>query len=233
MKKHYAELAMAFLLLVCFFFLSREAAQVSRELGSEGEQKKVIVVDAGHGGSDPGMIGVGGLEEKGINLAIAMRLKEFLEQSRFTVVMTREADEGLYDESAQNKKAQDMQRRISVIDEAKPLLTVSIHQNSYQDAAVYGPQVFYYADSREGGILAKAIQTQMNTDLGVERPREPKGNTSYYLLKRSQGTLVIVECGFLTNPDEAALLKTEEYQDKVALAVSKGIQDYLSDKKML
>lgn len=233
MKKHYAELAMAFLLLVCFFFLSREAAQVSKEIQTEGVQQKVVVVDAGHGGDDPGMIGVGGLEEKGINLAIAKRLKEILEQDGFTVIMTREEDTGLYDEAAQNKKAQDMQRRISIIDEAKPILTVSIHQNSYQDSAVYGPQVFYYASSQEGEALAKALQTQMNTDLDVERPREPKGNTSYYLLKRSPGTLVIVECGFLTNSDEAALLKTEEYQDKVAQAIARGIQNYLSEKKIL
>ncbi|MDC7290333.1 N-acetylmuramoyl-L-alanine amidase [Blautia schinkii] len=225
MKKHFMELTMACLLLICFFFLSREAADVSKELSSQ----KLIVVDAGHGGSDPGMIGVGGLEEKGINLAIASKLKTSLESRGFTVVMTREEDVGLYEENAHNKKAQDLQKRISLIKETKPLLSVSIHQNSYEDSAVYGPQVFYYADSPDGEALAKVLQEKLNTGLAVERPRVAKGNTSYYLLKRSPGILNIVECGFLTNPDEAALLQTEEYQQKVADAVTAGICEYLGE----
>lgn len=219
------ELTMGCLLLICFFFLSREAADVSKELSS----RKLIVVDAGHGGSDPGMIGVWGLEEKGINLAIAVKLKASLESRGFTVVMTREEDVGLYEENAHNKKAQDLQKRISLIKETKPLLSVSIHQNSYGDSAVYGPQVFYYADSPDGEALAKVLQEKLNTGLAVERPRAAKGNTSYYLLKRSPAILNIVECGFLTNPDEAALLQTEEYQQKVADAVAAGICEYLGE----
>jgi N-acetylmuramoyl-L-alanine amidase len=122
-----------------------------------------------------------------------------------------------------------MQRRIARIDEAEPILTVSIHQNSYEDEAVYGPQVFYYEDSAQGERLAGILQETLNTALSVDHPRESKGNKSYYLLKRSQGTLVIVECGFLTNPDEAALLNTEEYQQKVAQAVADGIELYIDE----
>ncbi len=224
--KYLAELSMACLLLVCFFFLSREAAQVSVALTSEKE-RQVIVVDPGHGGIDPGMIGVGELEEKGINLAVSLKVKSVLEQMGYEVVLTREKDEGLYEESSHNKKAQDMQRRIGVIDETRPLLTVSIHQNSYQDPEVRGPQVFFYKDSIEGEKLAKALQSSLNTATEQERPREAKGNSSYYLLKRSQGTLVIIECGFLTNEEEAALLKTEAYQQKVAEAIGEGIRTYL------
>lgn len=110
------ELIMACLLLVSFYFLSREAADVSKEMNNQ----RVIVVDAGHGGVDPGMIGVNGLEEKGINLAIAGRVKDELEKSGFTVVMTRKEDTGLYEENSRNKKAQDLQKRISIIQEAKP-----------------------------------------------------------------------------------------------------------------
>lgn len=225
MKKHFMELTMACLLLICFFFLSREAADVSKELSSQ----KLIVVDAGHGGSDPGMVGVGGLEEKGINLSIARKLKTSLESRGFTVVMTREEDVGLYEENTHNKKAQDLQNRISLIKETKPLLSVSIHQNSYEDSSVFGPQVFYYSDSPDGEALAKVLQEKLNTGLSVKRPRVAKGNTSYYLLKRSPGILNIVECGFLTNPDEAALLQTEEYQQKVADAVTAGICQYLGE----
>lgn len=231
MKKYRIELTMACLLLVCFYLLSRQAAVISVNQTERGTQKAaspLILVDAGHGGSDPGMIGVGGLEEKGINLSISLLLRDTLEKSGYSVIMTREEDEGLYDSSAANKKAQDMQRRIAMIREHMPVLSVSIHQNSYHDAGVHGPQVFYYESSVEGKKLAEAVQSSLNDLLEVDRPRKVKGNTSYYLLKRSSGTLVIVECGFLTNPEEAQKLQTKEYQEKVAAAVSEGIRTYLN-----
>lgn len=212
-----------------FLFSFQEAAVASKTMH---EEQKVILVDPGHGGIDPGMIGVGRLEEKGINLQIAKKLQKNLEGRGFTVVMTREEDRGLYDDSVPNKKAQDMQKRISVIQESKPLLSVSIHQNSYQDPSVCGPQVFYYADSPEGEKLAAILQEKLNTELQVKRPRSPKGNTSYYLLKRSPGTLNIVECGFLTNPTEASLLQTDAYQEKVAAAIGNGICEYLEGMGM-
>lgn len=229
LRKYKVELIMACFLLICFYFLSRQAAAVSVWMNSETAEKKtdVIVLDPGHGGSDPGMIGIDGLEEKGINLSVSLLLKEKLEEKGYTVVLTREADQGLYDDSAQNKKAQDMQRGIALIDETAPALTVSIHQNSYHDPVVKGPQVFYYETSSEGRELAADLQESLNTTLEVERPREIKGNTSYYLLKRSKGVLVIAECGFLTNPDEAALLQTGDYQKKVASALADGIFTYL------
>ena len=231
MKKYRIELTMACLLLVCFYLLSRQAAVISVNQTERGTQKAaspLILVDAGHGGSDPGMIGVGGLEEKGINLSISLLLRDTLEKSGYSVIMTREEDKGLYDSSAANKKAQDMQRRIAMIREHMPVLSVSIHQNSYHDAGVHGPQVFYYESSVEGKKLAEAVQSSLSDLLEVDRPRKVKGNTSYYLLKRSSGTLVIVECGFLTNPEEAQKLQTKEYQEKVAAAVSEGIRTYLN-----
>ena len=231
MKIYRIELTMACLLLVCFYLLSRQAAVISVNQTERGTQKAaspLILVGAGHGGSDPGMIGVGGLEEKGINLSISLLLRDTLEKSGYSVIMTREEDKGLYDSSAANKKAQDMQRRIAMIREHMPVLSVSIHQNSYHDAGVHGPQVFYYESSVEGKKLAETVQSSLNDLLEVDQPREVKGNTSYYLLKRSSGTLVIVECGFLTNPEEAQKLQTKEYQEKVAAAVSEGIRTYLN-----
>ena len=222
---------MACLLLVCFYYLSRQAAAVSATFSEQTvrEEKPLIGIDPGHGGDDPGMIGVGGLEEKGINLEIALKLKKVLEEKGFAVIMTREKDQGLYDEDSRNQKAQDMQRRIALIRENSPVLCVSIHQNSYQDPAVYGPQVFYYEDSAQGKTLAELIQTELNTRLEVKRPRSPKGNKTYYLLKRSESVLNIVECGFLTNQEEAGLLQQEEYQQKIAQAVAEGICTYLRE----
>ena len=230
MKKYRIELTMACLLLVCFYLLSRQAAVISvnQTESTKKEAGPLILVDAGHGGTDPGMIGVGGLEEKGINLSVSLLLRDTLEKSGYSVIMTREEDKGLYDSSAANKKAQDMQRRIAMIREHMPVLSVIIHQNRYHDAGVHGPQVFYYESSVEGKKLAEAVQSRLNDLLEVDRPREVKGNTGYYLLKRSSGTLVIVECGFLTNPEEAQKLQTKEYQEKVAAAVSEGIRTYLN-----
>ncbi len=222
---------MSGLLLVCFLLLSRQAAQVSGNTKSQGNNREVIAVDPGHGGGDPGMIGVDNLKEKGINLEIARKLERVLTEKGYRVVMTRKEDQGLYDPSALNKKAQDMQRRIALLEEVSPVLTVSIHQNSYSDPSVRGPQVFYYESSQEGKKLAQAVQEEMNQKLLPQRPRQIKGNTSYYLLKRSKGTLVIVECGFLTNPEEAELLQKEEYQQKVAGAVADGIESYLNSRK--
>ena len=227
LKKRVMEMMMAVLLLISVFFLSKEAAVVSNETSGK---EKVIVIDAGHGGADPGMIGIGGLEEKGINLAVSMKLKEALENQGFTVVMTRQEDKGLYEEGTRNKKVQDMQNRIEIMEKAKPILAVSIHQNSYTEESVKGPQVFYYETSAEGQKLAVNIQSALNTELSTERPRKEKGNTSYFLLKKSPCVLNIVECGFLTNKKEAELLQTEEYQQKIVEAVAKGIVQYMEGK---
>lgn len=195
------------------------------------QEKGTIVLDAGHGGFDSGMVGSSGITEKELNLVYAKKLESLLVQAGYRVVQTRKSDAGLYDEDHNNKKAQDMQKRCAVIEQEQPLLTVSIHQNSYpQDAAVCGPQVFYFEQSQEGKNLASAIQTRLNAMKGVMRQRTEKGNSSYYILKRSASTTVIVECGFLTNLQEEALLMQEAYQDQVVQAVCDGIFDYLEQK---
>ena len=222
---------MAVLMLVCFYILSREAAEATEKLKDVSgniQAGQVILVDAGHGGIDSGMVG---LKEKGINLEIAIKLKAVLEKRGFTVMMTREEDKGLYKDNTQNMKAQDLQNRIAMIKEYAPVLSVSIHQNSYSDPQVKGPQVFYYADSENGRNLALAIQEELNRQLSVARPREAKGNRTYYLLKRSPSVINIVECGFLTNPEEAQLLKKEEYQTKIAMSVADGIDTYLASQE--
>ena len=197
--------------------------------GNAQAAKGTIVLDPGHGGDDPGMIGESGINEKRLNLIYAKKLQTLLEAKGYRVVLTRETEEGLYDADAAHKKAQDMQRRVAIIAEEAPLITVSIHQNSYQDPAVSGPQVFYYEHSAEVQKLAKSIQDRMNSELSEARSRVEKSNSSYYILKRSQGTTVIVECGFLSNPEEEARLQEEAYQDRVCAAVCAGILQYLDE----
>lgn len=164
-----------------------------------------------------------------MNLSIARKVRQYLEAQGIRVVMTREDENGLYDSDASNKKVQDMKRRVALIEEAKPAITVSIHQNSYPEEYVHGAQVFYYDGSRDGQLLADLLQKQLVEKLDPENRRQIKANDSYYLLKKTDIPIVIVECGFLSNQAEAALLAQEDYQDRVAWAIHMGILQYLAE----
>lgn len=181
-----------------------------------------------HGGDDPGKIGINKEKEKDINLKIAKELKKLLEKEGIKVVMTRTDDAGLYQQSSNNKKVEDMRRRCEIISKAKPVFTVSIHQNSYPEESVKGAQVFYYGQSQEGKKLAETLQKSLVAQLDPQNHREVKANESYYLLRKTESPTVIVECGFLSNSEEAELLATEEYQKKVAEAVKAGIMECLN-----
>lgn len=222
------ETYLGILLLVGVLLLSSGAFTEDGQMAASAEAKEItIAIDAGHGGDDPGKVGINKVLEKEINLAISKKLESCLKKQKIKVEMTRQSDEGLYDASSTNKKQEDMRRRCEKIDQADPLFTVSIHQNSYTSESVHGPQVFYYTHSTEGQEIAKAIQDALNEGLQVDRPREIKANDTYYLLKKTKKPTVIVECGFLSNESEAALLATEEYQEKVAQAICQGILAYL------
>ena len=221
------EVWMGCFLLTAVLLLSTAGVKKTVENAmTQKDGRKTVAVDAGHGGADPGKIGVNGAQEKDINLAVAKILKQLLEEEGFSVVMTREKDEGLYEEGSSSKKQQDMKKRCEKIDEAQPMVTVSIHQNSYTEQSVRGPQVFYYSHSDQGLNLAKNIQDALNTELKIAKPRQIKENDTYYILRKTQSPVVIVECGFLSNPEEADLLTTQEYQEKVAQAIKNGILSY-------
>ena len=223
-------LVMAALLAVSMFFVGREAAvYVAGETVDAKQEKLCVVIDAGHGGDDPGKVGINGANEKDINLEIAELVKVFLEANDITVVMTRESDEGLNDADAPNKKVQDMKRRIALIEEEAPALTVSIHQNSYPEEYVHGAQVFYYSGSTQGKRLAESIQTELVGRVDPENKRQVKANDSYYLLKKTGIPIVIVECGFLSNGAEAEKLCSPGYQERIAWAIHIGILRYLNE----
>lgn len=221
---------MGVVLLVAAGFLAKRGA-IYVQQSKVGEEKTCIVIDAGHGGTDPGKIGINGKKEKDINLQIAKELKKKLEKEGIEVVMTRESDEGLYNSSSRNKKVDDMKKRCKIIDEAKPVFTISIHQNSYPEEYVKGAQVFYYGQSQEGKELAEILQESMVQQLDKENHRTAKANESYYLLKKTESPTVIVECGFLSNSEEAKLLADKNYQKKVAEAIHTGIKKYLKEEK--
>ena len=195
---------------------------------SHVERQRCIVIDAGHGGDDPGKEGINGALEKDIKLQIAQKVQKYLEYEGIQVVMTRTDGAGLYDSGAENKKVQDMKRRIIMIEEAAPVMTVSIHQNSYPEEYVKGAQVFYYKDSAESQEAAEIMQESLRERLDTENKREAKANGSYYLLKKTSSPVIIVECGFLSNSGEAAKLSEDDYQERVAWAVFMGIMRYLN-----
>ncbi len=233
-QKKLFSLIMGVLFLVSMLFVGREAARyVTGEKVEVGERRACVVIDAGHGGDDPGKIGVNGMKEKEVNLEIALLVKEFLEANDIKVVMTREDDDGLYDRSASNKKVQDMKNRIALIEEAKADIVVSIHQNSYPEEYVHGAQVFYYSTSSEGKKLAELLQRQLTEKADTENRRQIKANDSYYLLKKTPVPIVIAECGFLSNRAEAEKLGMPEYRKRLAWAIHMGILQYLNADKMM
>ncbi len=163
------------------------------DAGDSGEEQRRVVIDAGHGGDDPGKIGINQVLEKDVNLSIARKVQQYLEAQDVQVVLTREDENGLYDSDASNKKVQDMKRRVALIEEINPAITVSIHQNSYPEEYVHGAQVFYYDGSRDGQLLAQLLQKQLVEKLDPENRRQIKANDSYYLLKKTDIPIVIVE----------------------------------------
>ena len=220
------------LLLAAFGFALRGGARMvsaNRVLTNKTEKKKpCVVIDAGHGGADPGKVGVDGSLEKDINLKIAKKLALFLTAADVDVVLTREDDAGLYDENVSNKKVQDMKNRVALIEEKKPALTVSIHQNSYHEEYVHGAQVFYYEGSQESKEIAERMQRVLAEQIDPDNARQAKANSSYYLLKKTSSPIVIVECGFLSNYEEAQKLSSEVYQEKTAWAIHLAILNYLN-----
>lgn len=203
-----------------------EQTDMGNEIETVGDTAEmVVVVDSGHGGSDPGKVGINGAIEKDVNLKIAIKLKNLLEEQGIKVIMTREDENGLAD-----SKVEDLKKRVSIINQEKPLLAVSIHQNSYPGESIHGAQVFYFTHSQEGEKAAKIIQEAL-LEADSENNRSAKANDTYYMLKKTEVPVVIVECGFLSNQKEADLLVTEEYQQKVAEVVAKGIIKYISGEK--
>lgn len=227
------ELVMAVCLVISAFFLAKQSA-VSVSSEKTSREPLCIVIDAGHGGFDPGKVGINNALEKDINLAIALQLETLLSNEKdLEIILTRDSDTSLSDENATNQKVSDMQNRCKLITEANPVFTVSIHQNSYTSPDIKGAQVFYYGQSTEGEKLAKTLQSSLIENIDPENKRMAKANESYYLLKKTPTPTVIVECGFLSNPTEADLLLDADYQAKLVNAIYLGIMEYLTAEKLL
>jgi len=205
------------------------AGKLSNYVTSDKVKKEEVqvILDPGHGGWDPGKVAVDDTLEKDINLAIAKKVETKLKKNGITVVMTREDDNGLYSENASNKKAEDMKKRVEMINDSQPVLVVSIHQNSYSDASVKGAQVFYYSSSKESKKIAESMQ-ELLREVDEGNTRQAKADSTYYMLKKTEVPTIIVECGFLSNAEDVAKLKDKTYQDDMAETICKGIIESLA-----
>ena len=187
--------------------------------------KGTIVIDAGHGGFDGGATGkLTGVHEDAINLAVAKKLKSLFEKNGYTVIMTREDDNAVGD-----TKNEDMAQRRAIIQSANADIVISIHMNKFADTSVSGPQVFFYEGSKEGEKLAKLIQAALIAALDppkqrVEHPED------YYMLHCGACPSVLVECGFLSNEREEALLQDDDYQESCAKAIYRGVDQYFEQR---
>lgn len=229
MKKSYFCIVFLVLIILARILTTEQSIKAMKSIFNNGDKPETvtIVIDPGHGGRDPGKVGVNGALEKDINLTISLMLKSLLEQQDIHVIMTREEDIGLYSENDSNKKRADLNNRIKLINESGALFAISIHQNSFTQEPVKGAQVFFHAQSEEGRKLAGLLQETIKETISDGNHRKAKSNESYFMLKKTECPLVIIECGYLSNYKEAAMLITEEYQEKMAEAISLGIQEYL------
>lgn len=192
---------------------------------------RMIVIDPGHGGKDPGKVGVNGQLEKDINLQIGLKLKEALLAEGYEVVLTREEDRHL-GEGEKFRKTADLNMRCNIINEAteknQNTIMISIHQNSFGNQKVKGAQCFYYHTSEESKTLAEKLQQKLNSQVNKEKEKKTKSNNSYYMLINSHCPGVIIECGFLSNPEEEANLTDSTYQENLAKTIVEGIEEYYS-----
>ncbi len=201
--------------------------QNQQTLNNAAPGKLTVVLDAGHGGEDGGAVSASGLYEKDLNLAIAEKLKILLEANGMTVIMTRETDILLYDRNSDyhgHKKVQDLATRRRIAEEHEDAVFVSIHMNAYPLSQYSGLQIWYSPNHPHSKLLAEEIQTTVREELQPENDRHIKSATSsIYLLHHLKSPAVLIECGFLSNEEEAALLADEKYQATLAQLIFVGI----------
>ena len=215
-----------------FFLLGYRPQKVTNNDASDFKRYPIVVIDAGHGGEDGGAVGINGALEKDINLAIAKRLYATLSAEGIECVLTRSEDTLLYDRNQDyegRKKALDMKARLQIVSKYENVIFVSIHQNSFPVEKYSGFQAYYSSNSEDSQRLATTIEESIKKSLQPSNKRVAKASEGkIYLLDNLSCPAVLLECGFLSNSEECALLCTEEYQKSIAAVLSDGIISFLN-----
>lgn len=193
---------------------------------------KVIVLDAGHGVPDEGAQSSNGTTEAETNLKITLKVQNLLEQSGATVILTRSDENAIYDLDSQTlreKKVSDIHNRVKIGNESSADIFVSIHLNKIPQNQYWGWQCFYQDGNEQSIKLAKSLQNNLNEAIQKENKRVPMKLNTVYIMKHVEIPISIVECGFLSNPEEEKLLLEDAYQDKLAWGIYNGIVDYFNE----
>ena len=217
----------ALVLLVCLVTAVWGGVNVAQYTSAGLSSQPVIVLDAGHGGMDGGAVGNNGSLEKDVNLSITLKLRDFLTAFGWQVVMTRDTDTSIHDESAgtiREQKVSDIRNRAAIIEKYPDCTFLSIHQNFFPQTKYRGSQVFYSKNHSDSEPLAVSIQQSICTLLQPDNTRVAKAmGKESYLLEHAKVPAVMIECGFLSNPEECSNLSDEEYQNKLCMAIMSGI----------
>lgn len=217
--------------IAAFFMLRMYSGGIKMASGI-GSVRPVIIIDPGHGGIDGGAVGINGSVEKEINLQISEKLRDMLELGGFDVVMTRETDISIHDDTAKTtkeKKTSDLHNRMAIIESNPGSIFVSIHQNKFTLGSSKGAQVFYGPKNSESEALANLIQESIVSQVQNDNSRVvKKAGKNLYLLYYSETPSVLVECGFLSNSEDNKNLENPQYQDKIAFSIYMAIVEYYS-----
>ncbi len=206
-----------------------EASSEASQTDTVPSRNYTVVIDPGHGGSDPGSIGYKTkVKESELNLKLSKMLKEKLESSGINVVLTRETDDSLVEGSGKQWKKNDMEKRKELIKEIRPNMVISLHQNSYTNHSLRGAQVFYDKTSEISKQIAEYIQAEFKANLNKAFKNTSPGD--YFMLKCTTAPSVIVECGFLSNAEDEKLLLSEDYQQQIVNCIYMGIIKFLQIK---
>lgn len=229
-KSNILLIGLVFLLLITIYSLNAGAGETTPVTKGESPQK-VIILDPGHGGEDPGKVSeYGNNKEKDLNLDIALKTRDLLESEGFKVIMTRTEDKLVYQPGTTNvvqKRKQDLLRRKKMMDEDGANIVVSIHMNGFDQKQYHGAQTFYPPNSQESQKLALCLQNSLRDTLDPENKRQPQlKKEPIIILKNNKTTTAIVEGGFLSNAEEDKKLETQEYRDKISIAIKEGIKAY-------
>lgn len=230
-KRNIIVLFLVVLLGISSLFFIEEETNVSETVLSP-IMDRVIVIDAGHGGFDPGAIGRLDKNEDKINLEISLRLRRLIEQSGGIVILTREDDNGLNTEKSttiRQKKNEDLRNRRILINESDPDVFITIHMNSFPQSRYYGAQTFYKSGCEKSKSLAIIVQEELRNVLDKDNKRKPQSRNTVYLINRAETVSILVEAGFLSNSNEEKLLNDPIYQEKVAWAINSGLIKYFNE----
>lgn len=233
-KRRWRGLLVAGTVLAAYISIRVAATKIETSLPASGGElisQKVIILDAGHGGMDGGCSTADGVPEKGINLNIMLAVRDMLSACGYTVEVTRDTDTSIHDKGISGiaaQKSSDMDNRLALFNKYSDAICISIHQNQYITPNAKGAQMFYSDANPDSQALAQMMQTRFVRNLQPDNTREIKlCGSELFLCHFCKNPTVMIECGFLSNPEEAKLLVTDEYQKQVAFTIFSGINEFL------